>query len=642
MGGDGTSLLGVIFGNLECTKAFNCPDSPFDQYGGIALWLALMLYMFKALGTICDEYFVPALEVIVEKLDISNDVAGATFMAAGSSAPELFTSLVATFLIVNEGGVGTIVGSAIFNILVIVGLTGYAACQERDLPIWWYPLSRDCAFYLLAVIELVIFLKTGEEVSWYEGVIMIATYASYIGYMKFNPRIVSYFDLQPPEKSGDASECESPGLTDAAASSETWEDPIQKVTIQPTNPTIEVTDICDSVDVVGVHSKVEPSDQVFAQLVADTGSSVPSSVASSVAPSVAPSPCASMSMLDLTPTSAADAGIHASERSSASEPKMGGNETKSPIKWSMKRSKTHGDGLGVASASESRSSSKEKSRRSSSKEPARSRSNSKEASGSPASARKCSKDKVEVSLDTVVPEPQVQKAPVEVQETTAPLEEAEVKPPKDVVYAFGSEDRGGAPNENCDEPLTGFQRWCRDPLTLLMELIMPNAERHCAALFTLSILFIGFSTYLMVDATNRIGTILKAPPLFMGRIFLAAGTSIPDAMGSIAVAKQGEGDMAVANSLGSNVFDILVGLGVPWTLRCMMGQKVEFHGKIDNISVDIAILVGVLFLLLGALIVSRWRLTKKVGYILIIFYGFYIFYNIAAVWIFKIERVEDD
>merc|ERR1719158_782202 len=84
-------------------------------------------------------------------------------------------------------------------------------------------------------------------------------------------------------------------------------------------------------------------------------------------------------------------------------------------------------------------------------------------------------------------------------------------------------------------------------------------------------------TYLMVDAVNRCGCILRVSPLIMGLIFCAAGTSIPDALGSIAVAKQGEGDMAVANALGSNVFDILVGLGVPWTIKtCFMQREVKF------------------------------------------------------------------
>ena len=53
--------------------------------------------MFLALAISCDEFFVPALDVIVEVLDLSPDIAGATFMAAGGSAPELFTAMVGTF-----------------------------------------------------------------------------------------------------------------------------------------------------------------------------------------------------------------------------------------------------------------------------------------------------------------------------------------------------------------------------------------------------------------------------------------------------------------------------------------------------------------------------------------------------------------
>lgn len=60
---------------------------------------------------VCDDFFVPSLEVIVEKLKLSEDVAGATFMAAGSSAPELFTSLMGVAQ-ETDVGVGTIVGYA--------------------------------------------------------------------------------------------------------------------------------------------------------------------------------------------------------------------------------------------------------------------------------------------------------------------------------------------------------------------------------------------------------------------------------------------------------------------------------------------------------------------------------------------------
>merc|ERR1719183_1708140 len=99
----------------------------------------------------------------------------------------------------------------------------------------------------------------------------------------------------------------------------------------------------------------------------------------------------------------------------------------------------------------------------------------------------------------------------------------------------------------------------------------------------------------------------------MALVFLAAGTSIPDAMGSIAVAKQGEGDMAVANALGSNIFDILVGLGVPWTIRCAMGSEVTFDGKFKTMVGDIFILAGVLLVFVGSLVLNRWRLTRRVG-----------------------------
>ena len=62
-----------------------------------------------ALAIVCDDFFVPSLELISEKLQLSEDVAGATFMAAGSSAPELFTS-VAGVAVETDVGVGTIVG----------------------------------------------------------------------------------------------------------------------------------------------------------------------------------------------------------------------------------------------------------------------------------------------------------------------------------------------------------------------------------------------------------------------------------------------------------------------------------------------------------------------------------------------------
>ena len=61
------------------------------------------------------------------QLGISPDVAGATFMAAGGSAPELFTSVIGVFIAKSDVGIGTIVGSAVFNILFVIAACAFAA-----------------------------------------------------------------------------------------------------------------------------------------------------------------------------------------------------------------------------------------------------------------------------------------------------------------------------------------------------------------------------------------------------------------------------------------------------------------------------------------------------------------------------------
>ena len=61
------------------------------------------------------------------ELHLPSDVAGATFMAVATSAPELFTNVIGTFVTHGDLGVGTIVGSAVFNILAISACCGLAA-----------------------------------------------------------------------------------------------------------------------------------------------------------------------------------------------------------------------------------------------------------------------------------------------------------------------------------------------------------------------------------------------------------------------------------------------------------------------------------------------------------------------------------
>uniref|UniRef100_A0A4W5P5S8 Solute carrier family 24 member 4a n=1 Tax=Hucho hucho TaxID=62062 RepID=A0A4W5P5S8_9TELE len=133
------------------------PEDVFTTYqrtrGAVLLHIFAALYMFLALAIVCDDYFVMSLEKICEKLDLSEDVAGATFMAAGSSAPELFASIIGVFITHGDVGVGTIVGSAVFNILCIIGVCGIFAGQVVYLT--KFAVFRDSLYYTLSVLALI-------------------------------------------------------------------------------------------------------------------------------------------------------------------------------------------------------------------------------------------------------------------------------------------------------------------------------------------------------------------------------------------------------------------------------------------------------------------------------------------------------
>jgi len=143
----------------------------------LLFWSLLLLFTFYAITRVCDDYFIPSLEQIAEKWKMSHDMAGATLMAVGSSAPELFVSMAALLKPGDHAllGAGTIVGSAIFNMLVIIGVSAVA----RTTVVAWQPIVRDLLFYLLAIILLMVFFSNGE-ITKIEAGIFIAAYVLYI------------------------------------------------------------------------------------------------------------------------------------------------------------------------------------------------------------------------------------------------------------------------------------------------------------------------------------------------------------------------------------------------------------------------------------------------------------------------------
>ena len=151
----------------------------------------------------------------------------------------------------------------------------------------------------------------------------------------------------------------------------------------------------------------------------------------------------------------------------------------------------------------------------------------------------------------------------------------------------------------------------------------PRRKKFFALSFLISILWIMVFSYLMVWWATTIGNVVGISDAVMGLTFLAAGTSVPDLITSVLVAKQGHGDMAVSSSIGSNIFDVTVGLPLPWLLYTAINQQ-----PMSVSSVGMGCNIGMLFLMLLMVMISimafKWKMTKVMGGVMMLLYGVFL------------------
>ena len=408
------------------------PDDFMTQYqrqkqGGVVIHFLFAVYMFGALAVVCDDYFVPSLEQITDKLHMHSDVAGATFMAAGSSAPELFTSIIAVFITKSDIGLGTIVGSAVFNILFIVAICGLFAGSVLRLSRW--PLLRDSMCYLLSIVALIV-VTHDKSVYWYEALVLVCMYLLYVLIMYFNQALESCFERLAGLSKGDS-------------------------------------------DIERISSDSE--------------------------------------------------------------------EGKSLLKQDEEDRRNPAD----------------------------------------------SQEDQEVRIID--------------QNNDSPF--------------------------SVPQGLISRTLWIMAlPVTCLFYVTIPDCrkdrwENWYLVSFFVSVVWIALLSYVLVWMVSIIGFTLGIPDVIMGLTFLAAGSSVPDGISSLIVARQGDGDMAVSNTIGSNVFDILLCLGVPWLLKTTV---VDLGGHVDVLSGSIIYtsisLFGTVFLTILVVVLNKWYLNRCLGMIFLIFY----------------------
>lgn len=342
----------------------------------ILLSLIGMLVCFYLLAIVCDEYFVDSLEQIAARFKLNDDVAGATLMAIGSSAPELFTAMIALTKAGAENvGAGTIVGSAIFNILVIIGVSAYVAKSQLS----WRPVLRDLLVYVLSILVLLYTFKDGV-ITRSEAVVYVAIYALYILLLS------------------------------------QWS------------------------------------------------------------------------------------------------------------KWF--------------------------------RDPER------------------------------------------------------------------AENPADGPEE--EEPES------KGILSRAIGLLFPKREKY-GWVFLISILLIGVLSWVLVELAVNLATALGIPNVIIALTILAAGTSVPDMLSSVIVARQGKGGMAVSNAVGSNSFDILVGLGLPWLVYILVMQK-NVVVSTENLYSSIMLLFFTVVALLFLLIAQQFRIGRRSGFVLLVLYAGYLVYAVITAY----------
>ncbi|XP_058055623.1 sodium/potassium/calcium exchanger 3-like isoform X2 [Anopheles bellator] len=417
----------------NCTPAaiFEFPSDGFTRedrrHGWIAVHVVVACYCFWLLAIVCDDYFVPAIELMCKKLQVKEDVAGATFMAAASSSPELFINCVGTFVTKGDLGVGAVVGSAVFNILAVPAVCGLLGGQVVQLR--WWPVTRDSLMYGMAVIGLIAVLYDGR-VMWYEAMILVSAYILYIAAMYCNDPINRFM-------------------------SKTFR---RKSYVRPYTEVTEISPLLSN----GANGK-----------------------------SVAPGAKNGTGALHVCDSDASD-------------------------------------------------------------------------------------------------------------------------------DSFEDYELATSPWNHRDDNLATFI--CRWPITFVLWATIPDCRRYPRlrlVTFFACIFWIGITAYFVAFLITVVGDTIDIPDSVMGLTFLAAGTSVPEAVSSIIVTNQGHGEMGISNSIGSNTFDILLCLGLPWLIKSLALPAVPGERWVtlnsSGLTYSAISLLSTLCGLYLAFWFNRFKLDWKVG-----------------------------
>ena len=143
------------------------------------VWKNILYIVFGLAGLVVgSNLFVDSASDVALSLGISEAVVGLTIVAGGTSLPELATSVVAARKGQSAIAIGNVIGSNVFNILLILGLTSAISPLEIE-----GITTIDLAVMLLSVVLVWLFSRTRYTVDRWEGAVLVGGYLVYLGWL---------------------------------------------------------------------------------------------------------------------------------------------------------------------------------------------------------------------------------------------------------------------------------------------------------------------------------------------------------------------------------------------------------------------------------------------------------------------------
>ncbi len=169
------------------TSQTSAPEAPTSQPSASEASVASMLkaVVMLVVGLLCliagSNMFVDNASFVASSLGVSDAVIGLTIVAGGTSLPELATSMVSAKKGNSDIAIGNVIGSNVFNILMIIGITGLV----KPMHIAGIT-TLDLIMMLASMLLMWFFCRTTYKVKRWEGAVLTIVYLAYLTWLVMN------------------------------------------------------------------------------------------------------------------------------------------------------------------------------------------------------------------------------------------------------------------------------------------------------------------------------------------------------------------------------------------------------------------------------------------------------------------------